>query len=241
MRHKILLILMCWHLLGFAYETLVESDEARYDGSVITLLGHVSLENTMGKMTAEQAILKKDIEKQTKIDFPWIEVKKNVFLTLSEGGSLSCETVILDYTKMTSLFLGHPQVYFRDKIGEIYADRARVDYIEKEGGGLKANLIILYDNVRLINLGSPEKPASQYALADKVVYDPNQQLVILEGIDQNRVLFFDKLRDMQISAKTVHAKRNPETQTDSIEGKGDVRFVFGQQELNKIKQRFQLQ
>lgn len=221
-----------------AYETVIESDEAYYDGELITLNGHVAIENAMGKVSAEKALLHKDEERVTKIDFPWIELKHNVSLTLADGGVLKCETLFLDYTEKTSLFVGNPQVIYRDEIGEVYADRARVDYIEIEGS-LEVVKITLYDNVRLINLGSPERPALQYALADEVAYYPEEQVMVLEG-KKARVLFHDKLRDMQLSARQVRAQRDPKTQKESVQGIGDVRFLFGPDELEKIKHRFQL-
>lgn len=220
-----------------AYETVVESDEARYNGELITLTGHVAVENTLGRVVADLAILKKDPEHRTKIDFPWIELKSNVQLNLSEGGILKCETLFLDYTAMSATIEGKPQVTYCDTLGEVYADRARIDY-QEINGTLEATKVTLYDNVRLVNRGSVEKPTSQYALADIVYYFPPSQEMILEG-KQNRVLFFDMLRDIQLSARRVQAQRDPVTQKESVQGIGDVRFVFGPDELDKIKTRFQ--
>ncbi len=233
-----LLIFLCIASPLLAYETIVESDEARYNGELITLTGHVAVENTMGRVIADLAILKKDPEHRTKIDFPWIELKRNVQLNLSEGGALKCETLFLDYTTMSAMIEGQPQVIYSDTLGEVYADRARIDY-QEINGSLEATKVTLYDNVRLVNRGSAEKPASQYALADIVYYFPPSQEMILEG-KQNRVLFFDMLRDIQLSARSVQAKRDLVTKKESVQGIGDVRFVFGPDELDKIKTRFQV-
>lgn len=221
-----------------AYETVVESDEARYDGEWITLTGHVAVENTMGRVTAELAVLQKDPEQRTKIDFPWIELKRQVCLTLTEGGTLRCENLFLDYTTMSALIEGNPQVTYSDSMGEVYADHARIDYREVDGS-LEATKVTLYDNVRLVNMGSAEKPASQYALADIVYYFPPEQVMVLES-KQNRVLFYDTLRDIQLSARSVRAQRDLITKKESVQGIGDVRFVFGPDELDKIKTRFQV-
>jgi hypothetical protein len=230
-----LLLLMITFRLS-AFETVVESDEVHYNGELITLTGNVSVENEIGRVTAKIAILKKDEDKQTKIEFPWIELKDSVVLKLARGGTLCCDSLFLDYTKMTSFFYGNPQITYLDEMGEIYADHAQIDYREVEGT-LEATKITLLDNVRLINLGREGKPASQYALADVVYYFPQEELMIFEG-KKTKVLFYDKERDMQLSAHTVHAKRDPLTKKESIQGLGDVRFVFGPEELDKIKQRF---
>jgi lipopolysaccharide export system protein LptA len=220
-----------------ACETMVESDEARYNGELITLSGHVVVENTMGRITADLAILKKDPEKRTKIDFPWIELKHHVLLTLADGGILNCATLFLDYTTMSAWIGGDPQVIYSDALGrQVFADRAHIDY-QEVNGTLEATRVTLYDNVRLVNLGSVEKPTSQYALADEVTYFPPEQRMVLEG-RQNRVLFYDTLRDVQLSARSVCAQKDRVTQKESVQGIGDVRFVFGPDELEKIKTRF---
>ena len=44
---------------------------------------------------------------------------------------------------------------------------------------------------------------------------------------------------MQLSARTV-SPRDPETNKETVQGVGDVRFVFGPEELDKIKNRFSI-
>jgi len=219
-------ILLLTPLLGFGEPLSVDSEIAHYDGQCITLKGDVIIEHAMGTLCAQSALLQKDVNKTTSIEFPWITLKEHVHLQLKEGGALSCTTLQLDHLKMTSVLTGDPQVVYTDTLGEIYADHAHIDYI-KENGSLTATKITLLDNVRLIN-------GSTSALADRVFYDPQEQLVILEG-DANRVLFYDAEKQMQLSAKTVHAKKN------SIQGFGDVRFIFGPDELEKIKTQFHIQ
>lgn len=218
-------------------ETIVESKMAHYDGERITLTGDVSVENAMGRLTAQKAILRRDEARTTKIDFPWIELSCDVALTLSNGGTMQCQNMSLDYTAMTCLLSGIPQVIYKTEEKEVLADHAKIDYEEREGT-LHPTKIILTDHVQLISHGSIETPSEQYALADAVIYFPDTQLMILEG-QENRVLFFDKARGMQLSARCVHAKRDPATQKESIQGLGDVRFVFGPEELRKLKDRFQ--
>ncbi len=64
-------------------------------------------------------------------------------------------------------------------------------------------------------------------------------MTILEG-KNNRVLFYDQLKEVQLSAQTVRAQRDPTTKQERMQGVGDVRFVFGQEELAKIKTRFKI-
>ncbi len=93
-----LLLFMPLLLEGYetiAPETIIAADKVHYDGELITLSGHVSVENAMGRVTAQQAFLRKDGEKLTQIDFPWVDLKHEVTLMLAEGGVLKCESVFL--------------------------------------------------------------------------------------------------------------------------------------------------
>ena len=91
-----------------------------------------------------------------------------------------------------------------------------------------------YDGAVLVLKGDVqlENEKGQYALADRVTCHPESEELVLEG-EQNRVLFFDKGRDMQLSAPVVHASQ------EVIRGVGNVRFIFAQDELTKLKERFQ--
>lgn len=224
-------------LLRGEEETVVESKTAHYDGEKITLTGDVSVENAMGRLTAQQAILRRDEMRRTKIDFPWIELSTDVALTLSNGSTVHCQNMSLDYTEMSCLLFGNPQVIYKTEGKEVFADQARIDYEEREGS-IKPTKITLTEHVRLVNHGSKEEPSDQYALADCLIYFPDAGFMVLES-KTNRVLFYDKERGMQLSARTVHAKRDPLTLKESIQGLGDVRFVFGPEELRKLTDRFQ--
>lgn len=230
----LLLLFSCCVALKAEEETIVESKAAHYDGEYITLTGDVSVENVMGRLTAQKAILRRDELRKTKIDFPWIELSVDVALTLSNGGTLYCQNVSIDYTQMTCFFFGGPNVLYKTEDKEVLADMACIDYEERDGS-IQPKKVTLTDHVRLINHGVQE----QYALADSVTYFPDTQFMILEG-KGSRVLFYDQSRGVQLSARTIHAKRNPETNKDSIQGIGDVRFVFSPEELEKLKERFHL-
>jgi hypothetical protein len=75
----------------------------------------------------------------------------------------------------------------------------------------------------------------EYALADVVEYSPQTKEVQLSALNKGRVLFFDKVNNLQISAPALKIKRDAVTQKDSIQGVGDVRFNFVKHELDKMK------
>src|ERR1700759_209510 len=99
MKRYVLFLALCASL--YATETTtVESNDAIYDGNQILLSGQVIIENMMGHVHAEQAILKRDLTGTSKNDFPWAELSEHVVAHLSDGGLFECEKVIFDYQNL---------------------------------------------------------------------------------------------------------------------------------------------
>jgi hypothetical protein len=63
----------------------------------------------------------------------------------------------------------------------------------------------------------------------------------LAGVNGNRVLFFDKVNNVQMSAPSLKVRHDSSTQKDSIQGLGDVRFTFIEKELEQLKEHFRLE
>lgn len=133
------------------------------------------------------------------------------------------------------------QVHFKDQMGEVFADEAFVDYAEVNKK-LTPTKLILKGNVYLLNKSKENdaKKVLQFAIADRVDYDPATQEMIFAAEGKKRVLFFDKTNNLQISAPAVKIKRNPNTNKESIQGVGDVRFSFIDKEFDQLKRRFKL-
>lgn len=221
---------------GGEQDIFIQAQSVHYDGEIILLSQEVLVENSMGKITAEKAILKKDHEGITKIDFPWVELTGGVVVTLPDGALLTCEQIFLDYTEMHAILTGKPYIVYTDQGKKVYASKSRIDYLE-ENGKIQLAKVTLIDNVQMENHGSEKDPADQYALADLVTYFPKTNLMIFEG-NKNRVLFFDTIRKMELSASSIHATRDVETNKERIQGKGDVRFLFCMEEAEKLKGQF---
>lgn len=137
------------------------------------------------------------------------------------------------------------QVYFQDYLGEIYADRATLDYEQLEGSQtLAPKKLTLEGHVHILNRSSvnPNESESflQYALADKVEFFPQDSEMLLTSADEGRVLFFDKVNNLQVSAPGIKIKRDMKMKKESIQGSGDVRFSFVDKELEKLKKHFSL-
>lgn len=137
------------------------------------------------------------------------------------------------------------QLYFQDYLGEIYADRAILDYEQlPETQTLSPKKLTLEGHVHILNRSSvnPNESESflQYALADKVEFFPRESEMLLTSLDAGRVLFLDKVNNLQVSAPGIKIKRDMKMKKESIQGIGDVRFSFVDKELEKLKKHFSL-
>lgn len=133
------------------------------------------------------------------------------------------------------------QVYIEDVLGEMYADLVLICY-QWEGSHFNPKKVTLEGHVRLLNRfnGHMEEAGSvlHYALADRVVYSPEDHEMVLSASESNRVLLFDKVNNIQMSAPSLKIQHDASTQKDLIKGMGDVRFTFLEKELAQFKQHF---
>lgn len=132
------------------------------------------------------------------------------------------------------------QVHFEDSFGEILADKATIDY-SRVDNKIDLAKITLEGNVKLYNKKvKGDNPSQQYALADTVTYFPQTSETILSSNKKNRVLFFDEVNHIQVSAPALKIQRDKETNKDTFQGMGDVRFNFIENEYEQLKQLFNL-
>lgn len=234
-----LVLLLATPLFGEKGVTTVEASHANYDGDKITLSGNVLITNPMGTAQAQEAQLRKEEPRTQRIDFPYIELKDHVVVTFSNDGTLQCEDVIVDLVAMTSLFVSLPtqQLLYRDSRGEIFADRAIVDFASDEKGRYIPKKVTLFGHIRMAEI---IENSQRYALCDYIEFYPETNKMILEGREGNKVLFFDDKRKMQLAAQSVIAIKDATSGKESIRGIGDVKFLFAKEEFDKLKQNFTL-
>lgn len=136
------------------------------------------------------------------------------------------------------------QVHIDDVLGEMYADRVDVQYAWVEGKIIPGKMV-LDGHVRLMNRfdGHIEEAGSilHYGLADRVEYFPKEHEMVLTCREGGRVLFFDKVNNVQMSAPSLKVRHDPKTKKESIQGVGDVRFTFVERELDKLKSYFDME
>jgi lipopolysaccharide export system protein LptA len=136
------------------------------------------------------------------------------------------------------------QVFLKNALGQVYADRAEIKY-ELVNHTAIVKKIILQGHVRLVDnhvtLDSYGVPLERYGLADQVDYTPHTKEAVFSSKRGGRVLFYDRGRDLRMSAPALTIKRDPVTKHDSIKGWGDVRCSFVDAEMNQFKSHFLLE
>jgi len=133
------------------------------------------------------------------------------------------------------------QIRYKDAVGEAQADDVTVLYRYLDGE-LSAEKILIVGNVYMVNHApfdpDDQTPVLQYAKADAVEYDPNKQEMLLLG-KAKRVLFFDKLNNVQVSAPAIRMSRDQVTGKEAIQGIGDVRFRLIGKEMTELIHAFE--
>lgn len=134
------------------------------------------------------------------------------------------------------------QVYLDDLFGDVYADNMTLNYTNANGH-LTYTGMVMNGSVKILNRfdGHVQESGSvlQYALADHVVYNPEKREMLLSAADGNRVLFYDKVNNVQMSAPAIKVRHDEKSPKGVIQGVGDVRFTFIEHEFNQLRQRFQ--
>lgn len=126
------------------------------------------------------------------------------------------------------------QIHFEDPFGEMFADKA-VFFYKIENKKFVPLSLVLEGNLKIQNRSSG---AMQYALSDYGMFDFAFNTLTLKAINRPRVLFYDEFNKLQASAPSLVLKRDPVTMKNVIEGTGNVRFMFAEEEFNELKKRF---
>ncbi len=132
------------------------------------------------------------------------------------------------------------QVFFYDSLGEIQADKITISY-QEVAGKFAATKVKLEGNVFMIdhkdeeNAIETERTFVHYALADFVEYTLSDKEMHLYSKDGKRVLFYDKINQLNMSAPALKVKRDDQTKKESVKGIGDVRFHFLDSELEQLR------
>ncbi len=132
------------------------------------------------------------------------------------------------------------QVQLTDRAGSIQADHVKVNYIQGDDGAMAIQQVELTGNVLVVNSAplnpADTRPVHQFAVADKLIYLPIEGKMELHGQGSARVLYYDQINQIRMSAPAILIQRDQLTQSDSVRGVGDVRLTFLQPEMERFSE-----
>ncbi len=104
MKLFVLLFVLSASLFATEMPSSLSSTQANYDGNTLVLTGHVVLDHGLGKMRAEEAHLQRQ-EPGKEFPFSFIQLKKEVLLSMQLNSQISCGSADLDFTTLKGVFL----------------------------------------------------------------------------------------------------------------------------------------
>ena len=241
--------------VDFAADTMTWDDQ----NNVLTLYDHVTVsQKGIGQITTDKEIrLTQDIHdgikqlqsiaSQGPTTLLYKDKEKEVAHTLICHGLLfvdhkNLQTVMESPRDSEGDVIDGCQVHFQDDMGEIYADKIIIKYALVNNTPAPTHMV-LEGHVHLMNRCAidAEGPYLQFALADRVEYKAEAKEVHLSAKGKGRILFFDKLNNLQVSAPGLKIRRDQVTKKDSIQGVGNVRFSFIEKEFAEMNKYFHLE
>lgn len=133
------------------------------------------------------------------------------------------------------------EISYRNRLGHVFGKDLTVD-LSGEDGYLPPRKLTLCGDVQLLSGGiivnGELQGATQFVSADSLELDPDRKSLVMRSYRGNRVLFFDKMNNVQMSAPKLVMKQDEVLGRPTVKGFGDIRFRFMQQEFEQIKKRF---
>lgn len=242
--------------IDFSSDTLIWEDQK----NTLTLREHVNIHQTgMGSLVSDKDVkmIQESIDGKKRLCgiestgttiLTYVEEEKDISHALTSYG-----TAFVDHKNLVTVMdsprdsngnvLPDKQVFFQDYMGEIYADKLIINYVIQDRA-MKPVKLSLEGNVRMLSRCAVDPECKgdfmQYALADFVEYSPQAKEIQLKAQNENRVLFFDKVNNLKVSAPALKIRRDEATKKESIQGVGNVRFTFLKQEQDAITKQFHL-
>lgn len=233
-------------------EMRFQSDHLYWDQnkSTLTLKGHVFIdEAAIGAFNAQDELqivqtnvkgktILKAINTQGPASLIYKDAHNHKHKLISQG------TVNLDRDKLRAtiespekegVISQDKQLYYEEEEIAIYADSASLEY-SIVNDSLQPASLSLKGNIRLFS-HDPQKPL-RCGAADRLSYSLTTRTLILSANPGKKVLFWDEVQGMRLSAPEVHITYDAETKQQNIKGVGAVQFSFTPDEQNKLMQLF---
>ena len=155
----------------------------------------------------------------------------NVILSQEDQWSLTADEARFDRKDNAIWFTTRHEdsspLFFKDHRGRVFARKAVFDLTSQD--------CILSGDVKMIHR---EGALEQYALADRVRMIKGEREIRFFSNQGRRVLFYDKINRLQMSAPEISVIKDPSTLQNSVKGKGNVRFHFKDEEYERLRHYF---
>lgn len=157
------------------------------------------------------------------------------------SNTLKCDgTLDIDHmTHTATIYSPENHMVFNDARGEIKAHRATVHYLGDDKPLFMR--LVAEEDVRINSFATVDDVISDSylhtILTDRAELNAGAQSLTLSADEGKRTLLYDHVNHLQVSAPSLKVQRDVETHKDKIEGHGDVRFSFTEQELERLKQQ----
>ena len=222
-------------------EALLRFEEGRWSIASILFRGNVvASDSGKGTMATDQEVL---VEMGSKTMSKIFSKGPSVLTRVDEqkGRShtiLAPGDIVVDHEAKETVLnrSAEAQIHFTDAFGEIFADKATIAYEQGEKK-LQVKSILMEGKVFMAH-SLPSELERSYGYADRAEYFPETMEMVLEG---DRVLIFDKINQVEVSAPKLRIKRDQATKKETIRGEGDVRFSLEEKEYQALKNRFKLE
>jgi hypothetical protein len=243
-------------------QVFFRSDEVAWEDQRqrLTMTGRVMVhQQGVGKLKSNESIRLDMVREEGRRRLRVMESRGKTTLSFVDDGNHELHTIVCFGSAVVDHYLfkttmksprvngvvpRDKRVVFRDRMGHVTANDVELLYYPQNGQP-RLSKITLIGDVYLLNLApfdpADSGPVRQYALADRAEYDPTTLQVTLTAEAPNRVLYFDEINRIQVSAPEIEAWRNGVSGEESIRGKGDVRFSLAEGELDQMKPLFRMQ
>lgn len=201
----------------------IHSDFLTYnpEENILNLTGNVSIkQGPTLTITSDSLIFYPQDQK-------WI-IHGNVTCNLEDDVQFFYEGILKYDPKSKTLITLDSPLFFQNQDYCVKADHATFFLNESS-----LEKLVLEDTVQMST-----KDSSCYAISQVLTYLPQERLFVLKSSENKNVLFWQKEKNISMSAKEIHMTFDPEKKSPQIKGVGGLRFSFNSEERNQLKQFF---
>lgn len=221
-----------------------------YNKQLLTLKGKITIEEaSMGLLETQEELQlhlntvngKTDLNKILTQGFSTLKYTDSNHYShrLSTHGSIQVDReklrASIESPEKEGIVSEHKQLCYEGDTFTVFSDSAVIDY-SIDDSQMLPSMITLKGNIRLSS--HDPKAHKRLGCADRLSYSATTRTFILSANPGKKVLFWDDVQGMHLSAPEVHITTDPVTGEQQVKGIGAVQFSFTSEEQNKLQKLF---